>query len=43
MTELNQAQGVAGDLGGYYLFDEDKVAALMRPSETLNQVLNALR
>ena len=43
VTELNQAQGVAGDLGGYYLFDEDKVAALMRPSETLNQVLNALR
>ena len=32
VTELNQAQGVAGDLGGYYLFDEDKVAALMRPS-----------
>lgn len=43
VTELNQAQGVAGDLGGYYSFDEEKVSALMRPSETLNQVLNALR
>ncbi|NVC63612.1 NADP-dependent isocitrate dehydrogenase [Vibrio sp. 05-20-BW147] len=39
VTELNGAQGAPGDLGGYYLFDDAKTSALMRPSETLNHVI----
>ena len=27
------------DLGGYYLLDENKAVAAMRPSETLNSIL----
>ncbi|MGC9493383.1 NADP-dependent isocitrate dehydrogenase [Vibrio genomosp. F10] len=41
VTELNEAQGVAGDLGGYYALDDEKVSALMRPSQTLNSVIDA--
>ncbi|WP_105901849.1 NADP-dependent isocitrate dehydrogenase [Vibrio gangliei] len=43
VDELNGAQGVAGDLGGYYSFDDEKVSRLMRPSETLNAVLEQLK
>ncbi|KJR39695.1 isocitrate dehydrogenase (NADP(+)) [Vibrio navarrensis] len=39
VSELNSAQGVPGDLGGYYLFDESKTSALMRPSQTFNSVI----
>ncbi|MDK9760472.1 NADP-dependent isocitrate dehydrogenase [Vibrio sp. D420a] len=39
--ELNGAQGVKGELGGYYLFDDALTSALMRPSATLNAVINA--
>ncbi|MGR5554933.1 NADP-dependent isocitrate dehydrogenase [Vibrio fortis] len=39
--ELNSAQGVKGELGGYYLFDDALTSALMRPSATLNAVINA--
>ncbi len=39
VNELNAAQGSPMDLGGYYLPDENKVSAAMRPSETFNQVL----
>ncbi len=42
MNELNQVQGVAGDLGGYYVTDAGKVTALMRPSATLNGIIDAL-
>ncbi len=42
MNELNQVQGVAGDLGGYYATDAGKVTALMRPSVTLNGIIDAL-
>ncbi|HFQ5139231.1 TPA: NADP-dependent isocitrate dehydrogenase [Vibrio vulnificus] len=41
VTELNGAQGAPGDLGGYYLFDDAKTSALMRPSQSLNQVIEA--
>jgi isocitrate dehydrogenase len=37
--ELNAAQGNAVDIGGYYHADPAKVAAIMRPSATLNGVL----
>lgn len=39
VSELNGAQGVPGDLGGYYLFDDSKTSALMRPSQTFNSVI----
>ncbi len=37
--ELNSTQGKAVDIGGYYLFDTEKVSRAMRPSETLNKAL----
>ncbi|KJY74451.1 isocitrate dehydrogenase [Vibrio coralliilyticus] len=40
VAELNGAQGVAGELGGYYAPEFDKAAPLMRPSATLNAIIN---
>ncbi|MBY7942930.1 NADP-dependent isocitrate dehydrogenase [Vibrio fluvialis] len=40
VAELNGAQGVAGDLGGYYLPEFEKAAPLMRPSTTLNHIVD---
>ncbi|MBY8284927.1 NADP-dependent isocitrate dehydrogenase [Vibrio fluvialis] len=40
VAELNGAQGVAGDLGGYYLPEFEKAAPLMRPSATLNHIVD---
>ncbi len=37
--ELMGAQGKAVDLGGYYLPDEEKIRAAMRPSKTLNEII----
>ncbi|UJF19880.1 NADP-dependent isocitrate dehydrogenase [Vibrio sp. SS-MA-C1-2] len=42
VAELNQAQGVVGELGGYYAFDEQKTSSLMRPSQKLNTIIDAL-
>jgi isocitrate dehydrogenase len=43
VEELNNAQGVAMDVDGYYYPNEEKVAKAMRPSATLNAVIdNAL-
>ena len=39
--ELLDAQGSEVDLGGYYFPDEDKVTAAMRPSATLNAIINS--
>ncbi|OEE79011.1 NADP-dependent isocitrate dehydrogenase [Vibrio genomosp. F6] len=39
VAELNDAQGVVGDLGGYYFIDDAKTSALMRPSSTLNSII----
>ncbi|MCJ2377943.1 NADP-dependent isocitrate dehydrogenase [Vibrio sp. ZSDZ34] len=39
VSELNAAQGPAGELGGYYQFDESKASALMRPSSALNSII----
>ncbi|MFA0569717.1 NADP-dependent isocitrate dehydrogenase [Vibrio gallaecicus] len=41
VAELNDAQGPAGDLGGYYSLDDNLTSALMRPSTTLNALINA--
>lgn len=42
VEELNQVQGKATDIGGYYAPDFDKASAAMRPSATLNQALELL-
>jgi len=42
ITELNAAQGSKVDLGGYFHTDPLKVAAAMRPSQTLNTILAAI-
>ncbi|MGR5093117.1 NADP-dependent isocitrate dehydrogenase [Vibrio maritimus] len=39
VSELNNAQGVAGDLGGYYQPNDAKASSLMRPSATLNSII----
>ncbi|MDN3609608.1 NADP-dependent isocitrate dehydrogenase [Vibrio ostreicida] len=40
LAQLNEAQGVAGVLGGYYAPERDKVSPLMRPSAALNTIIN---
>jgi isocitrate dehydrogenase len=40
--ELLAAQGKPVDLGGYYFPDDDKCAATMRPSATLNAILDQI-
>ena len=39
VQELNDAQGVAVDMGGYYHPDQDKLARAMRPSAIFNEAL----
>ena len=39
IDELNDAQGNAVDLGGYYLPDEQKASEAMRPSRLFNEAL----
>ena len=41
VDELNAVQGSPVEIDGYYRPDQDKVAAAMRPSETLNEALEA--
>ena len=41
-AELIAAQGKPVDTGGYYLPDQAKTSAAMRPSATLNAALAAL-
>ncbi|GAB49229.1 NADP-dependent isocitrate dehydrogenase [Mobilicoccus pelagius] len=41
--ELIAAQGKPVDLDGYYRPDEEKAAAAMRPSATLNGIIDAMR
>ena len=38
--ELLAAQGQPADIGGYYIPDDDKCAAAMRPSATLNAIID---
>ena len=42
VTELNEAQGDAVQLKGYYRPDPDLAAKAMRPSHTLNQIIARL-
>lgn len=42
VEELNSVQGKAADLGGYYCLDKEKTSQIMRPSATLNAVIDSL-
>jgi isocitrate dehydrogenase len=42
VSELNGAQGAAVDIGGYYRPDAEKVTKVMRPSTTLNGIIDAI-
>lgn len=39
LAELQAVQGHPVDIGGYYKPDMDKLAAVMRPSKTFNDLL----
>jgi isocitrate dehydrogenase len=42
VAEMNEVQGQAVDIGGYYMPDAEKVAQVMRPSKTFNEALASL-
>lgn len=42
IEELIAAQGEAQDVGGYYLPDDDMASKAMRPSPTLNRIIDAI-
>ena len=42
LKELNEAQGSPVELGGYFHTDPVKAAAAMRPSKTLNALLESI-
>jgi isocitrate dehydrogenase len=42
VAELAAVQGAPADIGGYYLPDPERVAAVMRPSKTFNEILASL-
>ena len=42
IAEINDAQGVAVDIGGYYRINASKANNVMRPSGTFNSILNSL-
>jgi isocitrate dehydrogenase len=42
VAELNAVQGKAVNIGGYYMPDDTKAYAALRPSNTLNQILDLL-
>ncbi|MDT5153881.1 MAG: isocitrate dehydrogenase [Mycobacterium sp.] len=41
VAELAEVQGTSVDIGGYYYPDVEKTTAVMRPSKTFNEVLEA--
>ncbi|MEA3451045.1 MAG: NADP-dependent isocitrate dehydrogenase, partial [Bacteroidota bacterium] len=42
IEELNNSQGVKVDIGGYFLFDKSKADDAMRPSKTLNSIIESI-
>jgi len=42
IEELLAVEGKAQDIGGYFRPDEEKVTKAMRPSETLNKIIDAI-
>ena len=43
VAELAEVQGKPVDIGGYYMADPDKVKAVMRPSKTLNAIIDGFK
>jgi len=43
VSELQAVQGKPVEIGGYYHPDATKTAAVMRPSPTLNAIVDSLR
>jgi len=42
IDELNNSQGTKVDIGGYFLFDKLKADKAMRPSKTLNTIIDSI-
>jgi isocitrate dehydrogenase len=42
MNDLISVQGEPADVGGYYLFNDDKAEQVMRPSETFNKIIDEM-
>jgi len=42
VAELNEAQGPACDIGGYYFPNNELADAAMRPSATLNTIIDSI-
>ena len=42
IEELNNAQGDMESIKGYYLPDEATTFSLMRPSKTLNEIIDSI-
>ena len=42
VEELNAVQGSPADIGGYYRPDREKTAKVMRPSATLNSIIDSI-
>jgi isocitrate dehydrogenase len=42
VEEFKECQGSPVDLGGYYLFDQEKTSRAMQPSKTLNKILASI-
>lgn len=42
VAELNAVQGSAADVGGYYRMNKELASKVMRPSETLNTIVDSL-
>ena len=42
VAELSHAQGTSVDLGGYFHLDRAKATNIMRPSQTLNNIIDAV-
>lgn len=42
LSELNEVQGKEVDIGGYYRPDAQKASAVMRPSATLNRIVESI-
>jgi isocitrate dehydrogenase len=41
VEELIAVQGKPADIGGYYFMNEEKATMVMRPSKTLNEIVDA--
>jgi len=42
VKEMNEVQGKPVDIKGYYFADDSLAKSVMRPSQTFNQVIDAI-